>query len=126
MFKVGDKVFSCQFGWGEIKGIHETSGYPLDVSFGKGLVHSYTKCGRYFDEDLHPTLSFTEYDLVNGGFSQERPRDTVTEEHIGKLVKILDEGVWEGFIGVLEEYISVDRVSVNNQIFENVELYEKD
>ena len=51
MFKVGDKVFSCQFGWGEIKGIHETSDYPLDVNFGNVLVHSYTKCGRYFDED---------------------------------------------------------------------------
>ena len=89
MFKVGDRVF----GWGEIKRIREITNYPLDVSFGGGVEHAYTKCGRYFDEDLQPTLSFTEYDLVNGGFSQERPK----EEMIGKLVRVLDDCEYEGF-----------------------------
>ena len=121
MFKVGDKVFSCQFGWGEIKEIHETSDYPLDVSFGKGLFHGYTKCGRYFDVDLQPTLSFTEYDLVNGGFSQERPK----EDMIGKLVRVLDDCDYEGFLGVLERITPLGYFEVNGFEFENVELYEK-
>ena len=125
MFKVGDKVFSCQFGWGEIKGIHETSDYPLDVSFGNDVEHAYTKCGRYFDTDLQPTLSFTEYDLVNGGFSQERPRDTVTEEHIGKLVRVLEDWEYEGFLGVLERITLLGYFEVNGIEFENVELYEE-
>ena len=120
MFKVGDKVFSCQFGWGEIKGIHETSNYPLDVRYGKGLVHSYTKCGRYFDEDLQPTLSFTDYDLVNGGFSQERPKEGI----VGKLVRILDDNEWEGFIGILGRITPLGYFEVNGIEFEKVELYE--
>ena len=121
MFKVGDKVFSYQFGWGEIKVIRETMDYPLDVSFGKGLVHSYTKCGRYFDTDLQPTLSFTEYDLVNGGFSQERPK----KEMIGKLVVVLDDCEHEGFLGVLDRVTPLGYFEVNGFEFENVELYEK-
>ena len=122
MFKVGDKVFSCQFGWGEIKEIHETGGYPLDVSFGKGLVNIYTKCGRYFDEDLQPTLSFTEYDLVNGGFSQERPK----EDMIGKLVRVLDDFDYEGFLGVLERITPLGYFEVNGLEFKKVELYGQD
>lgn len=121
MFKVGDKVFSCQFGWGEIKGIHETSDYPLDVSFGNDVEHTYTKCGRYFDTDLQPTLSFTEYDLVNGGFSQERPK----EDMIGKLVRVLDDCDYEGFLGVLGRITPLGYFEVNGFEFENVELYEK-
>ena len=121
MFKVGDKVFSCQFGWGEIKRIHETMGYPLDLSFGNGVEHAYTKCGRYFDTDLQPTLSFTEYDLVNGGFSQERPK----EDMIRKLVRVLDDCDYEGFLGVLERITPLGYFEVNGFEFENVELYEK-
>lgn len=121
MFKVGDKVFSCQFGWGEIKGIHETMGYPLGISFGNGVEHAYTKCGRYFDEDLQPTLSFTEYDLVNGGFSQERPK----EDMIGKLVVVLDDCGHEGFLGVLERVTPLGYFEVNGLEFKNVELYEQ-
>ena len=121
MFKVGDKVFSCQFGWGEIKRIHETMGYSLDVSFGNGVEHAYTKCGRYFDTDLQPTLSFTEYDLVNGGFSQERPK----EEMIGKLVVVLDDCGHEGFLGVLERVTPLGYFEVNGLEFKNVELYEQ-
>ena len=121
MFKVGDKVFSYQFGWGEIKGIRETMDYPLDVSFGNDVEHAYTKCGRDFDTDLQPTLSFTEYDLVNGGFSQERPK----KEMIGKLVVVLDDCEHEGFLGVLDRVTPLGYFEVNGFEFENVELYEK-
>lgn len=123
MFKVGDKVFSCQFGWGIIDEIDTELEYPISVDFIERGSQVFTKCGRYFDADLQPTLSFTEYYIVNGGFSQEHPRDTITEEHIGKLVKILNEGVWEGFIGVLDRVTPLGYFEVNGIEFENVELY---
>ena len=121
MFKVGDKVFSCQFGWGKISKVDKYTEHPLYVNFGNDVEHAYTKCGRYFDTDLQPTLSFTEYDLVNGGFSQERPK----KEMVGKLVRILDDNDWEGFIGILDRITPLGKFEVNNIEFENVELYEK-
>ena len=122
MFKVGDKVFSCQFGWGEISDVDDCTVYPLYVSFTEGLHRTFTKCGRYFDLDLQPTLSFTEYDLVNGGFSQERPK----KEMVGKLVRILDDNEWEGFIGILGRITPLGYFEVNGFEFEKVELYEQD
>ena len=122
MFKVGDKVFSCQFGWGKISKIDDCTGYPLYVSLPQGIHYNFTKCGRFFKEDLQPTLSFTEYDLVNGGFSQERPK----EEMIGKLVRVLDDCDYINFLGILERITLIRYFEVNGIEFENVELYEKD
>lgn len=124
MFKVGDKVFSYQFGWGIVEDVLEDLMHMIKVSFTDVKI-VFTKCGRAFSTDLHPTLSFTEYDLVNGGFSQERPRDTVTEEHIGKLVRVLDDCEYEGFLGVLERITHLGYFEVNGFEFENVELYEQ-
>lgn len=121
MFKVGDKVFSCQFGWGKISDVDDCTAYPLYVSFTEGLHYTFTKCGRLFKEDLNPTLSFTEYNLVDGGFSQERSK----EEMIGKLVVVLDDCDYEGFLGVLERITPLGYFEVNGFEFENVELYEK-
>ena len=121
MFKVGDKVFSCQFGWGRVVEIDVNGEFPLDVNFSNVGEHAYTKCGRFFDADLQPTLSFTEYDLVNGGFSQERPK----EEMIGKLVVVLDDCGHEGFLGVLERVTPLGYFEVNGLEFKNVELYEQ-
>ena len=121
MFKVGDKVFSYQFGWGEISKVDKYTEHPLCVNFTEGLYHTFTKCGRLFKEDLNPTLSFTEYNLVDGGFSQERPK----KEMVGKLVRILDDNEWEGFIGILDRITPIGKFEVNGIEFENVELYEK-
>ena len=121
MFKVGDKVFSCQFGWGIIDVIGTEEEYPISVDFIERVSQVFTKCGRHFDVDLQPTLSFTEYDLVNGGFSQERPK----KEMVGKLVRILDYNDWEGFIGILDRITPTGKFEVNGVEFENVELYEK-
>lgn len=121
MFKVGDKVFSCQFGWGIIDVIGTEEEYPISVDFIERVSQVFTKCGRYFDVDLQPTLSFTEYDLVNGGFSQERPK----EDMIGKLVRVLDDCDYEGFLGVLERITPLGYFEVNVFEFENVELYEQ-
>ena len=121
MFKVGDKVFSCQFGWGKISKVDDCTGHPLYVNFTEGLYHTFTKCGRLFKEDLNPTLSFTEYNLVDGGFSQERPK----KEMVGKLVRILDYNEWEGFIGILDRITPLGYFEVNGLEFKNVELYEQ-
>ena len=122
MFKVGDKVFSCQYGWGKISKVDDCTEHPLCVSFTEGLHHTFTKCGRFFKEHLNPTLSFTEYNLVDGGFSQERPK----KEMVGKLVRILDDNEWEGFIGILGRITPLGYFEVNGIEFEKVELYEQD
>lgn len=117
MFKVGDKVFSYQFGWGKVEEIYEQA---LIVNF-KDIKIFFTSCGRLFKRDLQPSLSLTEYNLVNGGFSQERPK----EDMIGKLVRVLDDCEWEGFLGVLKRITPSGCFVVNDIEFENVELYEQ-
>ena len=64
-----------------------------------------------------------EYDFVNGGFSQERPK--VGKESIGRLVKIKSEGDFDGFIGVLTSICEAGFYEVNKYRFTNVELYEE-
>ena len=58
--------------WGTVIGIDITRQFPIIVLFDSGNTESFTLDGRY---ELHEmqALSFTEYDLVKGGFSQERP-----------------------------------------------------
>jgi len=71
IFKVGDTVYHWQYGKGEVVNIYKNNNYPVRVHF-DGVKDSFTKDGRRL-VDLLPTISFTPYDLVNGGFSQERP-----------------------------------------------------
>ena len=71
MFKVGDKVFNYQYGWGTIN--EELTKYIL-VLFDncKSVSIPFSKDGKETSRSERPTLSFTEYTLE--GFSQERPR----------------------------------------------------
>lgn len=65
IFKVGDTVYHYNYGKGVVSSIGDDTVSPIVVSFEKEK-----------DEVIftHTTLlSFTPYDLVNGGFSQERP-----------------------------------------------------
>lgn len=76
IFKVGDRVFDVFFGWGTVDevGDNETE-YSVRVEWDNEdeSSDSYTYDGRYtLGLKRVPRLSFTEYDLVNGGFSQER------------------------------------------------------
>lgn len=70
MFKVGDKVFNYQYGWGTIN--EELTKYIL-VLFDncKSVSIPFAKDGKETSRSERPTLSFTEYTLE--GFSQERP-----------------------------------------------------
>jgi hypothetical protein len=75
IFKVGDKVFHFQYGWGEVEsdaidyGINQQT-YCVHVRFLNNNL-SFTFDGKEFEEDKHSMLSLTEYTLQ--GFSQERP-----------------------------------------------------
>lgn len=71
IFKVGDRVFDFNFGWGVVSSIDTTSEYPIWVTFGNNnQMFSYTFNGNV-QMSLKPSLSFTEYKL--NGFSQQRP-----------------------------------------------------
>ena len=75
IFKIGDRVFDIKHGWGTVAlrlNESEDPHYRLRVDF---VYHreSYTDEGKSNISDAYRSLSFTEYDLINGGFSQERP-----------------------------------------------------
>jgi len=75
IFRVGDKVYDCFNGWGIIKRIEESGDYPLNVNFQKGKFNDTFTHDGIFDLYVNvKRLSFTEYDFVNGGFSQVRPK----------------------------------------------------
>ena len=71
MFKVGDRVFNYQYGWGTIN--EELTKFIL-VLFDncKSVSIPFAKDGKETSRSERPTLSFTEYTIQ--GFSQERPR----------------------------------------------------
>ena len=71
IYKVGDRVYDYQFGWGEVVGLN-TRNYPICVQFVNNS-YAYTNEGFLNKSNKYPTLSFTEYDFINGGFSQVRP-----------------------------------------------------
>ena len=83
IYQIDDKVFDARFGWGKIKSIEgDNIEYPIFVIF-KMRSYYYTKKGFDCYESLIPTLSFIEYDFVNGGFSQNR--EDINKHLIGKL-----------------------------------------
>jgi hypothetical protein len=69
IFKVGDKVFDYQFGWGEVSRIKDDG--SVYVEFSNKYYCVYGSSGKFTPSHINPTLSFTEYTLK--GFSQERP-----------------------------------------------------
>lgn len=74
VFKKGDKVFDIHYGWGIVVEVFRKH-YPVHVRFEEMCGNiSYTFDGIRLDK-FPQTLSFTEYNLVTGGFSQERPID---------------------------------------------------
>jgi hypothetical protein len=77
IFKVGDKVFHIQYGWGEI--IEEINCYDnLKIAFDK-KVESWD----WFHTSY---ISFTEYTLQ--GFTQERP---IELPEVGELCLVRDD-----------------------------------
>lgn len=72
IFKEGDIVYHWMYGKGEVVKIKTLNiTYSILVGF-VGAKQWFTSDGRH-TVDEPTSLSFTPYDLVNGGFSQERP-----------------------------------------------------
>ena len=101
IFKVGDRVYDFLHGWGEVKEIQEEGIHVVRVDF-DNYSTNYTRDGKDYHKDIFPVLSFTEYDLVNGGFSQERPVNY--EEYIGKWGKFWDNDLEGLQIGKLWKF----------------------
>jgi hypothetical protein len=93
IFKVGDKVYHLQYGWGEVEsdtidyGINQQT-YCVHVRFLNNNL-SFTFDGKEFEEDEHSILSFTEYTLQ--GFSQERP---IELPEVGELCLVRDYDIF--------------------------------
>lgn len=102
IFKVGDKVFDIFYGWGEVKEIQEEGIHVIRVDF-DNYSTNYTKDGKDYHTHLSPILSFTEYDLVNGGFSQERPINY--SNYIGKYCKFWNK---DKHNTVIDRFVSYD------------------
>jgi len=70
--EIGTKVFHISLGWGEIIQIQDDKNYPYEVLFkdyADNWKEWYTLDGRHNVNDINATLSLTECDLINGGFT---------------------------------------------------------
>ena len=114
-FEKGDRVFDFLWGWGIVTDIFVSGLYIVKVNFDstKKTIF-FTKDGKYEHTDLTPRLSFTEYDLINGGFSQEKPINY--EEYVGKWGKFWDSNKDILLIGKLLAY---DNTENEGYPFEN-------
>nr|DAT58783.1 MAG TPA: hypothetical protein [Bacteriophage sp.] len=104
-FKVGDRVYDIQYGWGAITAKREDfedTNYRWGVTFDNGDTDDYTIEGKYNITARYRSLSFTEYDLVNGGFSQERKINY--HDYVGKWGKFSNSNQDTIIISKLQEY----------------------
>lgn len=104
-FKIGDRVFDIHYGWGTIttkREAFEDPNYIWVVTFENGDTDDYTIEGKYNITTRYRSLSFTEYDLVNGGFSQERKINY--HDYVGKWGKFSNSETDTVVISKLQEY----------------------
>ena len=85
IFKVGDKVYHIEYGWGVVKLINYSFNFPFLVEFNKENIVTFTNDGKGLEDSLNPILSFTEYTLQ--GFTQERP---IELPDVGELCLVRD------------------------------------
>ena len=107
IFREGDRVYDIRYGWGTVVKHNDSENYPISVKFDQDISQEfmyYTECGKSYKLDNAGLLSFTEYDLVNGGFSQERLISN--HDHIGKWGRFWNEDEEESVIGKLYNYVS--------------------
>lgn len=60
--KVGDRVWSVRFGWGEVVALHTGVPYPIQARF-VNFTHRYSYNGVYIDDGL-PTLFWDEVKII--------------------------------------------------------------
>lgn len=113
IFKVGDRVFDIEFGWGTVVKIENEFESPVIVDFDRyeDISLCYKFDGRYSSNSALKRLSFTEYTLQ--GFSQEKPINY--EEYVGKWGVFWDKW-WDGY------YISkLKGIYINNGFTEFID-----
>ena len=114
IFKVGDEVYDFEFGYGTVADISRGGFYNIKVNFEtKAKTIYFTRDGKYEHGDEIPRLSFTEYDLINGGFSQEKPVNY--EKYVGKWGKFWDSNKDILVIGKLLAYDTIERHPFENE-----------
>ena len=91
-YKVGDKVYHYDYGWGKVLEYSDHGSTPVKVNFPEvDATIWFTKDGRERHIQRVRVLSFTEYTLQ--GFSQERP---IELPEVGELCLVSVDGVnWE-------------------------------
>ena len=122
IFKVGDRVFDFNFKWGTVVHIEKLSVYTIEVKFDDYIDKmSFTIDGKFIYNDSLPRLSFTEYDLVNGGFSQERKIDY--NDYIGKYCKFWNK---DKHNTVIDRFVGYDdcRIKFFESTFDYYENFE--
>lgn len=88
IFKVGDRVYDgVGQKWGTIISINSDKCFAIEIKFTDlNFPAYYTNDGRRSPTGVK-RISFTEYDFVNGGFSQERPKPKID---IGQAIWVRD------------------------------------
>lgn len=103
-FKKGDRVYVHPNGWGNVV---KKEGDFVKINFDNGNTYICDVC----------LVSFTEYDLVNGGFSQERPEPKIKE---GQMVwakdKDDDRWIYSKFVKYIKDGGVVTRSSQNYKV----------
>lgn len=89
IFKVGDTVYHWEYGKGVVSIIDDDVVYPMVVSFEKNEI-IFTRNGALKPGGT-PLLSFTPYDFIKGGFSQERPLPDI---EVDTLVYVKNGSEW--------------------------------
>ena len=101
IFKLDDKVFDIEHGWGIVKSTDYFTTYPIRVKYGDNYV-IYTIDGKKNIQSIFPTLSFKEYS-PDDRFTQERPVDY--KSCIGSYGRFWDNEEKTFVIGELFDYL---------------------
>lgn len=101
IFKVGDRVYHIDYGWGLIDYISDLKDelHPIQVTFEHETMY-FTIDGRYYNTSKNKSLSFTEYTLQ--GFSQERP---IELPEVGELCLVRNEDNEEWILGKFDSCV---------------------
>lgn len=93
IFELYDRVFDYRFGWGIVSCVNCEGPLPLLVlQEGNQRPHHFTIDGR-IHELQQKTLSFVEYDLINGGFTQDRPLPIIKQREV-VYVRFINNPEW--------------------------------
>lgn len=98
IYKIGDRVFDYLFGWGTIISVSEDfeniGHYGVQVKFDRKElgIKNFSRDGKFNITSKNPSLSFTEYNFVTGGFSQKRPLNLKKGQLI--YVKFFSSNMW--------------------------------